>query len=165
MQLKRGDFFKMKLTIIEEKGNALFNRKEIKGIAESEVTPSRKEVIKVLAEKFKIPEENIKIKGIHGKFGSKKFNVEANIYSSKEEKDLIELKKKKEKLAEQPLLEKPVEEKKPAETEDKVTDNNESQEDISHQDVELKSDEKPNESDEDRITVGFNAVAKMTRKG
>ena len=90
----------MGLKITEEKENALFNRKEIKGFIDSEVVPSRTETSKILAEKFKVPWENIKIKKIIGKFGSKTFSVEANIYSSKQDKDSIELKKKKEKESE-----------------------------------------------------------------
>lgn len=86
----------IKLNILEEKDNELFNRKEIKATAEAEITPSREEVMKALAEKFSIPEENIKIKGIHGKFGSKTFSIEANLYVSAEEKEQIEIKKKKE---------------------------------------------------------------------
>lgn len=86
----------MELKITEEKENALFNRKEIKGFIDSEVVPSRIETSKILSEKFKVPWENIKIKKIVGKFGSKTFSVEANIYSSKQDKDSIELKKKKE---------------------------------------------------------------------
>ncbi len=85
----------MELKITEEKENELFNRKEIKGVVESKVTPSRQDVAKLLAEKFSVPSENIKIKGITGKFGTRIFDIEANIYSSKEEKDSIELKKKK----------------------------------------------------------------------
>lgn len=90
----------MGFKITEEKENALFNRKEIKGFVESEVVPSRAETLKILSEKFKVPLENIKIKKIAGKFGSKTFNVEANIYSSEQDKDSIELKKKKEKKPE-----------------------------------------------------------------
>lgn len=98
MQLKQGRniFFTMQLKITEEKENALFNRKEIKGFIDSEIVPSRAETSKILAEKFKVPWENIKIKKIVGKFGSKTFSVEANIYSSEQDKDSIELKKKKE---------------------------------------------------------------------
>ena len=95
----------MELKITEEKENALFNRKEIKGFIDSEVVPSRIETSKILSEKFKIPWENIKIKKIVGKFGSKTFSVEANIYSSKQDKDSIELKKKKEKESEKKATE------------------------------------------------------------
>lgn len=99
------------LKILEEKENALFNRKEIKGSIESEIVPSRAETIEILSKKFKVPLENIKIKKIIGKFGSKTFSIEANIYSSEQDKDSIELKKKKEKAPEELAEEKTVEEK------------------------------------------------------
>ena len=84
------------LKIIKERENNLFKRKEIQLIINSDKSPSRGEVSGLLAEKFSVPVENIKIKKILSGFGSKVFNVEANIYSSKEEKDFIEIKKKKE---------------------------------------------------------------------
>ena len=90
----------MELKINEERENLLFNRKEIKGYIKSEISPSRVEVSKLLSEKFSVPAENIKIKGINGKFGTRIFDIEANIYSSKKDKDEIELKKKKEKTTE-----------------------------------------------------------------
>ena len=87
----------MTIKITEERENALFKRKEIQGSIEAETTPSRVEVLKILSEKYKVPSENIKIKKIAGKFGSKRFNINANIYSSEQDKEEIELKKKKEK--------------------------------------------------------------------
>ncbi len=90
----------MELKITEEKENKLFNRREIKGSLESNATPSRQDTSKLLAEKFSVPPENIKIKKITGKFGSRTFDIEANIYSSEQEKDSIELKKKKDSRAE-----------------------------------------------------------------
>jgi ribosomal protein S24E len=95
--------------ITEEKENPLFNRKEIKGFVESEVVPSRAETLEILSKKFNIPLGNIKIKKILGKFGSKTFNIEANIYSSEKDKDSIELKKKKEKSPEEKVEEAPKE--------------------------------------------------------
>lgn len=86
----------MELKINEEKENALFGRKEVKGHVKSDISPSRAEISRLLSEKFTMPAENIKIKEIKGKFGTKIFNIEANIYSSKKDKDEIELKKKKE---------------------------------------------------------------------
>jgi len=71
-------------------------RKEISASITSEKSPSREEVIKLLSEKFSSSPEKIKVKTIKGKFGSKTFNIEANVYSSSEEKGHIELKKKKE---------------------------------------------------------------------
>jgi len=86
----------MTLKILEEKHNSLFRRKEIKAALESETTPSRSHVLELLSKKFETPKENIKIKGIKGNFGIKNFSIEANIYPSKEEKEMVELKKKKE---------------------------------------------------------------------
>ena len=56
--------------IIEEKENALFNRKEIKASVDAKVTPSTKEVIALIAEKFSITEDAIKIQTILNKFGT-----------------------------------------------------------------------------------------------
>jgi len=76
--------------ILEEKENQLFNRKEIQASVESEVTPSNSDIGKLISEKLSTQVENIKIKKISGKFGSKTFTVIANIYVSKEDKDKIE---------------------------------------------------------------------------
>ena len=86
----------MEFKLINEKKNTLFNRKEIEGTMDFEVTPSREQVLEVLSKQFSVPSGNIKIKGIRSKYGSKVFNIEANIYSSEEDKESIELKKKKE---------------------------------------------------------------------
>lgn len=93
----------MEIKINEEKENALFGRKEVSASLVADVSPSRAEVLKILSEKFSAPEENIKIKGIHGKFGSRNFEVKANIYSSAEEKNSVEIKKKKESEAEKKM--------------------------------------------------------------
>lgn len=103
MQLKQDNT--MELKILDDKDNKMFNRREIKASTMLEKTPGREEVLKVLSEKFKTPEENIKIKGIHGRFGVKEFTIEANIYTSKKEKDILELKKKKEAEAEKRIEE------------------------------------------------------------
>ena len=89
------------LKVTSEKKNPLFNRKEIILEVESEITPSHIEAEKIVSEKFKATSETFKIKKIHGKFGSKVFQISANIYSSKEEKENIEAKPKKEKKAEE----------------------------------------------------------------
>ena len=104
----------MKIEIINEKKNPMFNRKEIILEVESEITPSHIEAEKIVAEKFKTTPEFLKIKKIHGNFGSKTFIIEANIYSSKEEKENIEAKSKKEKEANKKIAEesKKAEEKK-----------------------------------------------------
>src|SRR3989344_8010657 len=82
------------LKIINEKENALFNRKEITVILEEKTTPSRDHVKKMISEKFSTNEENIKIKKILGKFGSKNFKINASIYKSKEDMNNTEPKSK-----------------------------------------------------------------------
>lgn len=87
----------MKIEIINEKKNPIFNRKEIILEIESEITPSHVEAEKIVYEKFKPAPESVKIKKISGKFGSKNFKISANIYSSKEERENIEAKPKEKK--------------------------------------------------------------------
>jgi ribosomal protein S24E len=84
----------MEFKIIKEKENPLFERKEIKGSVDAEITPSKNEMIDLIAKKFSTQPEKISLKGIYGKFGSKSFLVNVNIYSSKEEKQKAEIKKK-----------------------------------------------------------------------
>jgi len=81
--------------ILQEKENQLFNRKEIQSSVEAETTPSHEDIKKLISEKFSTKIENIKIKKISGKFGSKTFTITANIYASEEDKDKTELKSKK----------------------------------------------------------------------
>jgi len=85
--------------ILEQKENPLFKRKEVEVSVDSEITPSHTEVEKLISEKFSTEIENIKIKKIHGKFGSKNFLISAKIYESQEEKDRTEQKSKKLKKA------------------------------------------------------------------
>jgi ribosomal protein S24E len=85
----------MALKILKEKENPLFNRKEISFELSAEITPSHKEVAEAISKKVSVPEESIKIKKIAGKFGSKNFIIDANIYSTKEHKEKTEKKLKK----------------------------------------------------------------------
>ncbi len=85
----------MELEIIKEKENLLFARKEIQASVETQVTPSRNEIQELIAQKFSTQRENVSINGIHGRFGSKTFMINANIYSSKEEKEKNEPKSKR----------------------------------------------------------------------
>jgi ribosomal protein S24E len=84
-----------KITILNEKENPFFNRKEIVVSIETEITPKIKEAEEFISKKVSTNPENIKIKRIHGQFGSKEFIINANIYSTKEEKEKIESKLKK----------------------------------------------------------------------
>ena len=85
----------MEFEIIKEKENILFNRKEIQIKLEAQITPSKNEMFEAIAQKFSSQPENISLKGIHGKFGTKEFIVNANIYSSKEDKEKTEPNSKK----------------------------------------------------------------------
>lgn len=106
----------MELNIAQEKLNELFARKEVQGTINAEVAPKREEVLSVLAQKYSTLPETIKIKNILGKFGSKTFEFSANIYSSKEAKDAVEIKKKKEIEAEKRAEEARIATSQPAET-------------------------------------------------
>lgn len=100
MQLKQD---KMELKIIQEKENPLFRRKEILAEINSQITPRTIEVENILSREFSKPVENIKIKRIKGNFGTKIFNVEANIYELMEDKEKTEIKTKKQRDAEKKI--------------------------------------------------------------
>ena len=83
------------MKIIHQKENTLFNRKEIYADIESSTTPKKQEIEKLLSEKFGVPSENVEVKKVGGKFGSKIFNVVAFVYDSNELKEQIEVRPKK----------------------------------------------------------------------
>ena len=93
----------MELIILSENDNALFGRKEIKAELTSEATPNRLQILDLISKKFACPIENIKIMGINGNFGTRDFIIEANVYHSKENKEAVELKKKKEAVIVTPI--------------------------------------------------------------
>ncbi len=99
--------------IIEERENPLFKRKEIKFTIDAEITPSHADTRKIISENFSTPEENIRIKTILGKFGSKTFTITTNIYESEQDKLNTEGKSKKDAVAQKeepaPVEETPVE--------------------------------------------------------
>ena len=114
-----------KFKITEKKENPLFNRKEIFFEIQANIAPSRLETSKFISEKFSTPIENIKIKGIHGKFGSDIFSGRVFIYNSEEDKNRVEIKKKKDEKMKEDL--KPKEPEKEEETkeepkEEKIAD-------------------------------------------
>lgn len=119
--------------VTEKKENPLFNRKEIFFEGQADITPSRLEISKFISKKFSTLIENIKIKGIHGKFGSKTFSGSVFIYNSEEDKNRVEIKKKKdEKMKEdlkpkepekeEPKVEEPKKEEKAAEEKPEAKD-------------------------------------------
>ena len=80
------------LTILKEKKNPVFDRKEIEVNVKMDVSPKIKEAEELIGKEFSANPENVKIKKIKGRFGSNSFIITANIYSSKEEKDKVETK-------------------------------------------------------------------------
>ena len=112
----------MKGKIIEEIKNELFKRKEVKLEFDSDAAPSTQEILKDLTNQFSVSEEAIKIKGIHGKFGSKTFEITAYIYASKEDKEKTEVKTKQEKEAEKKIEADRVQAEKEAKAEAKATE-------------------------------------------
>jgi|WetSurMetagenome_2_1015567.scaffolds.fasta_scaffold393682_2 ribosomal protein S24E len=86
-----------KITILTEKQNPMFNRKELVVSINTNVSPKISEAEAFIAKEFSSSAENVKVRKIKGRFGSTNFVITANIYSSKEEKDKIEDKAKKEK--------------------------------------------------------------------
>ena len=78
------------LTIIKEKKNPIFNRREIEVNAVFEISPKIKDAEELIGKKFSADSEKVKIKKIKGRFGSNTFVITANIYNSKEDKEKIE---------------------------------------------------------------------------
>ena len=85
------------ITIVSQKENPLFNRKEVELNVEANVSPKISEAEEAVAKEFSTNQENVKIKKVNGKYGSNKFLITANIYSSKEDKEKIEPKPKEKK--------------------------------------------------------------------
>ena len=111
MQLK---LVKMKIEIINEKKNPIFNRKEIILEVESEITPSHIEAEKIVAEKFKTTPEFLKIKRFMETLVQRPLLLTQIFILQKRKKENIEAKSKKEKEANKKIAEesKKAEEKK-----------------------------------------------------
>lgn len=96
----------MALKTIEQKENRVFNRKELMLQADkSEHEPSYANVMKIISSELGAEISTIKVNKVDLEFGSGHFSIEANIYSSKEERENVEKRSKKEKEAEQKMEE------------------------------------------------------------
>lgn len=95
MRLKQDNSMIEDFKILKEIQNPLFNRKEIQISIKTQITPKKEDAEKLICEKFSTQLENIKIKKILGKFGSKTFIITANIYNSEQDKEHTEPKLKK----------------------------------------------------------------------
>ena len=94
--------------IISKQENPLYNRREIEFTVDSEITPSREDIKKLISEKFSSELEATRIKGINGGFGSKTFTINANVYKSREEKENIEHKSKRDQISQSVSVEEPI---------------------------------------------------------
>ena len=93
----------MKLTIKEQKENALLQRKEVTAeLIFDKATPSNVDVSKELAAKLSANEDVIVLKKIEGAYGTTTATVRAYVYASKEQKAKIEPKVKAKKGAAAP---------------------------------------------------------------
>lgn len=86
-----------KLTILNDSKNPLLNRHEIQIVVKAPVSPKTSEAQEFVAKEFSSLADNVEILKIKGNFGSDKFTITAHIYNSKEEKDKMENRTKKEK--------------------------------------------------------------------
>lgn len=84
------------MEIIEEKHNSLLNRKELKfRVTELQSPPSMENARKMVAEKLSVPQENIHIEKVAGKFGTDDFTITAKIYSASSEREKFHVVNKK----------------------------------------------------------------------
>jgi len=97
----------MAIEIIEDKENFLFNRREVKVLVESDITPSYEQIENMLAEHFKADKEAIVLRQVKGQFGAHSCRVSAFIYKTKEDKEKFEPKKVEKKEGEKESTETP----------------------------------------------------------
>ncbi len=81
----------MKIEILKEQDMPLLSRKRYTLSMESgKETPSRKEILKKVADELKSKPELVIIKHIYTRYGSKNIKVIANIYKNKKDLERIE---------------------------------------------------------------------------
>ncbi len=85
------------MKIIIDAKNDLLKRREVKVIIEAEKNPGYTNALRIISEHFKAGENVIVIKNLKSKFGRNTFLIDAFIYDSVKDKDIIELKKKEKK--------------------------------------------------------------------
>ena len=85
---------------VHEKENSLFNRREMTFELEAEIPPSIEEAGKLVSEKTKVPVENIKVKKVEGSFWKKEFKIHCFAYTTKEDKEKMDVKTRKQRKSE-----------------------------------------------------------------
>lgn len=81
----------MELTVLKEIDMPFLSRKRITfGFTSAKETPSRKDLIKIVADKVKAKPEVVIIKHIYTKYGSRNAKIIAHIYKNKKDMEVIE---------------------------------------------------------------------------
>ncbi len=91
------------MQVLENKKNMLLNREELVATIQSEKTPSKIEILKIIANQLKKHEDQIVVEKIEGNFGNHEFLIKAKIYDDVKTKDKYEVvpRKVKKKRAEE----------------------------------------------------------------
>jgi ribosomal protein S24E len=82
------------MRVVMEKTNELLKRKEIIISANYDSNPGFVKVQEDIAKKFNVNHDLVVVKGIHGGFGTHDFKIDAFIYDSVKDKEIVEPKKK-----------------------------------------------------------------------
>ena len=83
----------------QERYNFLFDRKEVKvEVLNLGSPPTKENAVKIISEKFSVPEKNVHVSKIEGKFGVKSFTIAAEIYNSEKDKIFFNTINKKKKV-------------------------------------------------------------------
>jgi ribosomal protein S24E len=78
------------MEIKKDFNNKLARRREVEFILDYAKNPSFVEMTKLVADNFKVSEEQVLVENIKGAFGAKSFVIVASIYENKELKDAAE---------------------------------------------------------------------------
>src|SRR3989338_8236227 len=84
------------MNILKEKPLPLLKRKRVTAEIEhfKKATPSKREILKTLAEKLKVSEDKILLLHAYHHFGREKTKIIANVYESKEALEAVEAEEK-----------------------------------------------------------------------
>ncbi|MFZ1971110.1 MAG: hypothetical protein WAU65_02955 [Candidatus Nanoarchaeia archaeon] len=84
------------MELTKEKHNILSNRREvIFKVTELQSPPSMGNAKKMVAEKLSVPEDQVHIEKVAGKFGTDDFTITAKIYSTSSERERFHVVNKK----------------------------------------------------------------------
>ena len=78
------------MKVMNDFRNTLLKRREVLFMVNHSHNPGLVYALKITAEHFEAPEENIAIKSVRGKFGRNTFLINAFIYDSKNDRESFE---------------------------------------------------------------------------